>query len=60
MPSCDDWLVQVPLGQLMELQNSLKVQKKLQDDNNQLRRELDGLRGILSQTMELLADMRRA
>lgn len=55
-----DWLVQVPLSQLVELQNMMNNQDKLAKENAQLRREVEGLRGIQFQCMEIITELRKA
>lgn len=54
-----DWSLQVPLSALVDLQGLPERMNKLEAENKQLRRELEALRLIQSQTMQLLADMRR-
>lgn len=59
MPYCDDWLVQVPLSQLLELKQSFENQRSMQDENAQLRREIEGLRRVQSETLEKMSDLCR-
>lgn len=59
MPYCDDWLVQVPLSQLLELKQSFEKQRSMQDENLQLRREIEGLRRVQSETLEYMAELCR-
>lgn len=53
------WMVSVPMDDLLALCGA--VQEINQHNNNtaQLRRELDGLRGILNECMLALGDLRR-
>ena len=54
-----DWTVNIPLSDLVALQQ-LPNRVKMQDaEIAQLRRELDALRAIQSQTLQLIADMKR-
>lgn len=54
-----EWSLQVPLSALVELQELPERMKTLEAENKQLRRELEALRNIQSQTMQVIADMRR-
>lgn len=54
-----DWSLQVPLSALVDLQGLPERMNKLEAENKQLRRELEALRLIQSQTMQVIADMRR-
>lgn len=54
-----DWLVQIPLDELKALQDLPKRMEQLEKQNAQLRREMEGLRGIVSETMQLVGDLRR-
>ena len=54
-----DWSIQVPLSALVELQELPERMKNLEAENKKLRRELDALRTIQSQTLQVIADMRR-
>lgn len=58
MPGCD-WLVQVPLSELVTLKNMTAEFEKLRAENAQLRREMDGLRRVQSETMQVLGDLKR-
>lgn len=55
----NDWLVQVPLSELVALQNMTSEFDKLRAENAQLRREVEGLRRVQSETMQVLGDLRR-
>lgn len=54
-----DWLVQVPLSELVALKNMTAEFDNLRAENAQLRRELEGLRRVQSETMQVLGDLRR-
>lgn len=54
-----DWAIQVPLSALVALQALPERMNKLEAENAQLRRELEALRTIQSQTLQVLADTRR-
>lgn len=58
MPA-DDWTIQVPLSALVALQGLPGRMNKLEAENAQLRRELEALRNIQSETLQKLADIRR-
>lgn len=59
IPGSSDWLIQVPLSTLVALQGLPGQMKQLEAENAQLRRELNGLRTIQSQTIERLGDLAR-
>lgn len=54
-----DWLIQVPLSELVALQNMTSIVDSLRAENAQLRRELDGLRRVQCETMQVVGDLRR-
>lgn len=54
-----DWTLQVPLSALVDLQGLPERMNKLEAENKQLRREVEALRLIQSQTLEMLADRMR-
>ena len=54
-----DWSIQVPLSALVALQELPAKMEELSADNAQLRREVEALRGIHSETLQLVADLRR-
>lgn len=55
-----EWSINVPLSALLALQELPEQMTMLQAELAKLRRELDGLRGIQSQTLQLLGDLKRA
>ena len=55
----NDWFVQVPLSELVALQNMTSEFDKLRSENAQLRREMEGLRRVQSETLQVLGDLRR-
>lgn len=57
--SSKEWTVNVPISDLYALQQLPETIKLLQADIIQLRRELEALRGIQSQTLQLFADIKR-
>lgn len=54
-----DWALQIPLSALVALQGLPSRMEKLEKENSQLRRELEGLRSIQSQCLQLLAEAKR-
>ena len=58
-PNNPGWLIQVPLDDLVVLQKLPQQMQQLQQDNEKLRRELEALRCIQSEMMELFGDFRR-
>ena len=55
----DTWMVQVPIKELLALCGLKDEMEKISTENNQLRREIEGLRNIQSQMMELLREFSR-
>lgn len=47
-----DWSVQIPVSELLELQNIVSGFKQLQAENKQLRARIDALHGTVYQLME--------
>ena len=54
-----DWSIQVPLSALMALQELPGRMDGLEKENAQLRREVEALRRINSDTLQTLGDLRR-
>jgi len=54
-----DWSIQIPLSELAALQALPGRMDELTSENKQLRREVEALRRIQSETMELVGDLRR-
>ena len=54
-----DWSIQIPLSELAALQALPGRMDELTSENKQLRREVEALRRIQSETMELVSDLRR-
>lgn len=55
----NDWSIQVPLSALVALQALPGRMDGLEKENAQLRREVDALRRINSDALQLLGDLRR-
>ena len=55
----DDWSIQVPLSALVSLQGLPERMEVLEDENRQLRREVDALHKLFSQSLQILGDLRR-
>ena len=58
--SSPEWGVIVPLSSLLAFQDLPGQMALLQAENKQLRRELEALRCINSQTLQLVADLQRS
>lgn len=54
------WMVQVPINDLMQLMQMKDTFDTMKQENAQLRREMEGLRRIQSEQMEVIGDLRRA
>ena len=55
----EPWTINVPLPALLALQELPGQMEILQSEMAQLRREMEALRGIQSQTLQLVADLKR-
>lgn len=55
----DTWMVQVPIKELLALCGLKDELDRISTENKQLRREVEGLRNIQSQMMEIMGDFRR-
>lgn len=58
--SAGSWLIQIPLSELVSLQSLPSDMDKLKAENQQLRREIEGLRRIQSEVLQALGDVRRS
>lgn len=58
--AASEWLVQVPLSQLVALQNMAHELEELREENVQLRRRMDGLHRTQYDTMEVIGELRKA
>lgn len=56
----NDWLIQIPLSELVALKNMTGEFAKIREENEQLRREIQGLRRVQSEMMQLCGDLRKA
>lgn len=54
------WLVQVPLTDLLALQNIVGELDKLRAENAQLRRRIEGIHSTLYSTIEIVSDLKKA
>lgn len=54
-----EWSISVPLSALVALEGLPGQMEKLTEENKQLRREIDALRRIQTDTLTLVADLRR-
>ena len=54
-----DWSIQVPLSALVALQELPGRMEQVEKDNAQLRKEVEALRRINSETLQVLGDLRR-
>lgn len=57
--TASNWSIQIPLTDLVALQELPSKLEDLEIENKQLRRELETLRCLYSQTLEILGDIRR-
>ena len=59
MPTAN-WMVQVPINDLMELMQMKDSFERMKEENSQLRREMEGLRLLQSETMTVVGDLRKS
>lgn len=52
------WTVNVPLNELMQMQNSLEEVTKLRDENKQLLKRIEGLHRTLYDLITVVQDMK--
>lgn len=55
-----EWMVQVPLSQLVALQGMAHELEELREENKQLRRRMDGLHRTQYETIEVIGELRKA
>lgn len=58
MPN-NDWMVCVPLSQLVEMQNSAGEVEKLREENKQLLRRIEGLHRTIYEVMDVVGELRK-
>ena len=54
-----EWYVNVPFSDLHKLINHLGELDSIRAENEQLRREMDGLRNLYSELLTIFGDLRR-
>lgn len=54
-----DWMVSIPLDELMKLKQQPEIFDQLKAENAQLRRELDALRNLFSEMIQQFGDIKR-
>lgn len=55
----DDWMVSLPLSQLLALKQQPEMFEQMKQENAQLRRELDALRNMYSEMIQQFGDIKR-
>lgn len=55
----NDWMVSVPLSQLVEMQQSMQQFDAMREENEKLQRRLDGLHRTIYDLMEVVNGLRR-
>lgn len=55
----EDWSIQIPLSELVALQGLPARMEGLEKENKQLRKELDALRILHSETLQAFGDFKR-
>lgn len=55
-----DWLVSVPLSQLVALKDAADEMDKLRKENQELRRRMDGLHRTQYDLIEIIGDLRKS
>lgn len=59
MPA-SDWMVSVPLSQLVALQGMANELEEIREQNKQLRRRIEGLHRTQYEQMEVIGELRRS
>lgn len=54
-----EWMVQVPVNDLLALMGLKDELERVTAENAQLRREMDGLRCLQRESMQVLGDLRK-
>lgn len=54
-----DWMVSLPLDELMKLKQQPEMFDQLREENAQLRRELDALRNLYCEMIQQFGDIKR-
>ena len=54
-----EWYVNIPFSDLNLLINQLENMEAIQNDNAQLRREMDGMRNMFNELLTAFGDLRR-
>ena len=55
----DDWMVSLPLSQLLALKQQPEMFEQMKQENAQLRRELEALRNLFSELITQFGDIKR-
>lgn len=58
-PPTNDWLVSVPLNQLVSLQNAVSENQALREEIKRLNSRIDGLHRSQYELMEVVGELRR-
>lgn len=58
-PPSNDWLVSVPLNQLVSLQNAVTENQALREEIKRLNTRIDGLHRTQYELMEVVGELRR-
>ena len=57
--SCPDWLVQIPLDDLLALRKQAQGDEEVKQEIAQLRREMEGLSRLLHESFAVIGELRR-
>jgi len=55
----NDWMVSVPLSQLVKMQQSMQQFEAMREENAKLQRRIDGLHRTVFDLMEVVGGLRR-
>ena len=55
----DNWLVSLPLDELVKLKQQQELFDEMKKENAQLRRELDALRNLYAEMIQQFGDIKR-
>lgn len=55
----NDWFIQIPLSELVALQGLPAKMEELEKNNAKLRQEVEAMRRIQSDSLQIIGDLRR-
>lgn len=53
------WMLNVPITEIIALLGAIEDMEQISAENKQMRREIEGLRRVQNETLELVCDLRK-